>query len=352
MTRASHTYMGDVHGRTHRCTPDCCATSPYGLNRAPAVPHADQLRAARWPPLHGPDVAHHAGSPEPAPSAVPVPLVESGPAAPVAPEASPNPALLCTRSNPDKVGPGECAVRTVRIGERLRQTPGRRVDRSDRTVFRLLCEDPGEARCVDWKPAVGGVYEGDFERVLSGYGSATPRPVATLASNGIVRILAASEHWCTGWKDEGGQIAGAAELPHHPRISAEPPGLLAAAAAHRLLPGGFPALYREPDSGPLVGPCGPRRVRAADLGRSPGMRGAPRLVGGLQAARGRTRPNRAGNREGRRDRPRDTEQGAGCRLHVNEGRRHLLAGDRGCPARDRRCDRPGAGRAQADGTGR
>lgn len=167
-----------VYGQTHRCTTDRCATRPYGLNRAPAVPHADRLRAARrHNRLHGPDIAHHAGPPEPTHSTVRVSLAESGPAGPVAPEASPNPALLRTRTDPGKEGTGECAVWSVRVGETLRQVLGRRADRSDRTVFRLLRGDPGDARRVNWKSAVGGVYEGDLERVLSGYGPATPDPL-------------------------------------------------------------------------------------------------------------------------------------------------------------------------------
>lgn len=155
-----------VYGQTHRCTTDRCATRPYGLNRAPAVPHADRLRAARRQP---PSRSRHRtprGTPEPTPSTVRVSLAESGPAGPVAPEASPNPALLRTRPDPGKEGPGECAVWSVRVGETLRQVLGRRADRSDRTVFRLLRGDPGDARCVNWKSAVGGVYEGDLERVL------------------------------------------------------------------------------------------------------------------------------------------------------------------------------------------
>ncbi len=108
------------------------------------------------------------------PSTVRVSLSASGPAGPVAPEAAPNPALLRNRPDPVKEGSGECAVRSVRVGETLCQTLGCRADRSDRTVFRLLYGDPGDAHCANWKSAVGGVQEGDLERVLSGYGPATP----------------------------------------------------------------------------------------------------------------------------------------------------------------------------------
>ena len=108
----------------------------------------------------GADTAHRI---DPPPFTVPVPLVASGPARPVTAAAAPDRHL----PEGDKVGPGERAIWTVHRGETLRQTLGRWADRSNRTVFWLLCEDAAGSRCVDWRSAVGGVCEGKFESALS-----------------------------------------------------------------------------------------------------------------------------------------------------------------------------------------
>ena len=98
-------------------------TAALGLLLSLALTGCEQLTGSR---LSGTDVAHHAGSAAPPLTTVPVPLVESGPAGAVAPEAGhSDPGLIHTRAARDKVAPGERAVWSVRVGETLRQTLGR-----------------------------------------------------------------------------------------------------------------------------------------------------------------------------------------------------------------------------------
>ena len=177
-----------------------------------------------------------------------------------------------------------------------------------------------------------------------------PRPVAALASNGVVRIRAVGEHWCRGIQDAGG--AGSLVLLNCRAIHGSAPNRLDRSRPLLLIE------YSSADSWP----CTANPIPSALSGEViRGARGGPRSIPWdarcpptgrrATAARGRTRPSRAGRREDRRARSRDTDHGASVRLHVDEGRRHLLASEGGRAARDRRCDLPGTRRARPDGPG-